>query len=549
MKLTPGEMLSLRQMAEKDPAKAGPGWRALSEAQTALAAKRTGGKPYTVMTAPGASPGAPGVCAPGAARILLEGELLPESPENLQPEESEDHFRALATLHGVFVHECGHARHTPESRPQLEGINDQVLQSVILLEEIRMEARVVEDNPDDAKWLRASAKNIILENSELPDAGSALASTVLVEGRVFAGSLEQEDVREIAKLSEELLEKDTKKEALRIARETTSLRDDDVQGLLRLAEDLAKLFPKDASSDSLKDAIESALGEAAEMAEGEGMEEMAELLRSAEARAEIRKALAASEENTVGAATGSEPGEGEREATTKERLARNRLAEKLKRVRWRERIKTKRSSLLPPGRLRTREALRRSAEADAGKLASAKPWKRTVRKTVPYPKLTMGILLDTSGSMSYSADEISGSLWAIANATADNGGMVAASLFGNTTKTIVSAGNPPRHVKQFQPHGGTDHVRGGIELLSDELVWEREEGPRILTIISDGYWMHERDAIRAIEEIRDRGILVIHIGVGSAPPDRGADETLAIRSVADLPEVLGERAAREMRLW
>lgn len=126
---------------------------------------------------------------------------------------------------------------------------------------------------------------------------------------------------------------------------------------------------------------------------------------------------------------------------------------------------------------------------------------------------------------------------------------MAATIFGNTSETIFPSGAPPRHVRQFSPAGGTEHVAEGIKLLGEELGWEKEEGPRLLVIVSDGYWMEGKSADWAIEEAQSKGIVVIQVGIGSKPVFHGENETAVIRSAADLPLAVAEPAVRELRAW
>lgn len=561
MKLSPGAMLQLRQMSRVDPSKAGPAWRALSEAQTAVVAERTGGLPYTVVTGPGVTgpDGPPGLCAPKAARVMLDGEMLPVSPDRLDPWTDPDHMTALSKMHGVLIHEAGHASHTPEDRAELQDEDPGVIDAVTLLEEIRMEAQVIRNRPSDSRWLRVASHEILLRDRDIASDNAAFAAVVLVEGRVHAGTLRPEDVEEVAKATSALLDPGDRKKILDICERSTRVADDDLPGLIALGRELAALRPENPSggAEAILGAIRDALGDAAgEMSgegdgedEGDGLGELRELLADKKAREEIEKAISEAARNTMGGASGNSPEKGERHATPEERQARNRLTEKLREVRWRDRTTVKRSSTLPPGRLRTREALRRSAEQSLGKMTTARPWQTTRRRAVDLPRLTCGVLLDTSGSMSYAATELSGSLWAIAHAVFDNGGRVAGALFGDTAETILPVERPPRHVVQIHPSGGTEHVPEGIELLDDLLRWDREEGPRLLVLVSDGYWGQAGEAQAAIAEAQAKGIVVIHLGIGSHPVEHGADMTLRLDTAADLLPVVGGTAVKLLRSW
>lgn len=552
MKKTAKELLLLRKIASVDPASAGPAWRALSEAQTQIAAGRTRGLPYTVAVAPGATGGPPGLCAPGAARILLDGAMLPCSPDEIRPQEDDEHLRALAAMHGVLIHECGHAVHTPENRADLLEEADDVQAAVVLLEEIRMEAQVIRHRPDDARWLRAATKEIIM-GEEISDADAAWSSSVLLSGRVPAGTLRAGDAESVNEIAREELGEDVFSQIEEICKRTVLLRDDDLTGLIEEGRRLAKLRPEKEGGGGggrIWKAIEDALSGAGEEATAEGAEELLDMIGDAEARSEIEKALQEAASSLAGSAQGASPERGERLPTPEERRARNDLSQRFRRVRWRERTTVRRSQTLPPGRLRSREALRRSAEQAEGRMVTARPWNRKVRRSVDLPRLACGVLVDTSGSMASAAHEMAGSLWALSHAAHENGGRVAAALFGDTAETLWGGEAPPRHVTEIQPSGGTQYLPDGIGLLEKSLRWERDEGPRLLVIVSDGFWGWDaRECGEAIAELQSRGIKVLHIGIAMDPQDHGADQTLRIESSADLASVVGEAAVRELRNW
>ena len=553
MKKTPRELATLRQIASVDPASAGPAWRALSEAQTSVAADRTKGMPYTVASAPGATGGkAPGLCAPGAARILLDGELLPCSPDLLDPTGNAEHMSALAAMHGVLLHECGHAVHTPEDREALREEEAPVQECVTLLEEIRMEAQVIRNRPEDQKWLRAATEEIILRDPQIEGEMAAWSSAVLVGGRVPAGTLQEDDLREMREIMKEELGEERLEKIEDICERATKIGDDNLSGLIELGRELSELRPKEPGGGRrrLRKALQKALGEAGEEAAEEGAQELQDLLGEAGAREAIEEALEDAEKSLAGAAAGNSPQKGERLPTAEERRARNELSQRFRRVRWRERTRTERPSDLPPGRLRSREALRRSAEQSEGRMVSARPWRQHKRRMVEMPRLACGILVDTSGSMSSAAHHIAGSLWAIGHAAHENGGRVAAALFGDTAETLWGAEAPPRHVLEITPSGGTQYLPDGIELLEQSLLWKAEEGPRLLVIISDGYWGWDaEDSRAAIEDAQSRGIRVLHVGIGMDPEEHGADHTLRIDDAADLAPVVGEVAVRALRSW
>jgi hypothetical protein len=555
--LSPGELLKVRQIANADPANTSPAWRTLSEAQTKIAQTKTDALGLTVATAPDATKIAlneenppPGFYAPAAARIVLEGNLLPVEPDKLRPTEDQDHLKALSVLHGVLIHECGHFSHTEIDHDRLSEESQEVQQAAILLEEIRMEAQVVKNNSSDACFLRSSAKELIMTDAQLESEHGAISAGVLIEGRVQAGSLQASDVTQVIDEIDNLLDADTVTELKKITKRTVKIADGDIESLIRAAKRLAKLFPKDGSGGGkgkIKELIEGALNDDLSPSQAEELEEM---LADAKARGEIAEALKNAEVKTAGSAAGSEPKEGERVATDIERKARNDLSAKFRQVRWWDRHKVNRTSVLPPGKLKARNALQRSAEVATGKMATSKPWKQTKRRLEIMPKLSLGVLVDTSGSMYFAKTEMAGALWSLAHAAYENDGKVGAALFGDTSKLLWGPHSvPPRHVVEITPSGGTEYLPDGIDLLDKALNWKEDKGPRLLVIISDGYFYKAAESQQAIREIQKKGVKVIQLGINMTPTDHGANQVLTVNSASELSTVIGGAAIKELREW
>lgn len=551
MALTPGEMLKLRQIASVNPSDQDPAWQALSEAQTAIAQARTDRLGITVSTFPGATkaiPEAPpGFYAPAAAKIVLDGSLLPDTPDRISPATDSDDFENMAALHGVFVHECGHAIHSQRNELLLDE-DENVQMAATLLEEIRMEAMVVLDNQQDASWLRHSARNIILSKSEISSEQAALASHVLVLGRVAAGSLKREDVATIEKDIRAAIGDDVFSAIEKINKKTIKVLDDDHEAMVELGRELAGLFPK---TQGRGQGLSLKIKEVLDDIEGGGNPgDLEDILKEAEARGEINEAIEEISNRTVGSASGEAPGKGERLATDEERRARNDLFLKFRQVRWRDRHLVERSSVLPPGRLDARAALQRSAEKDQGKLPQSRPWRQKRRRQEDMPRISCGVLIDTSGSMGYSRHQLSGSLWALAHAAFDNQGRVAGALFGNTSELLWGPeAAPPRHVLDISPSGGTEYLPSGIELLDNALDWNSDRGPRLLVIVSDGWWADSMDSRAAISEIQRKGVKVIQVGISMTPQNHGANQIVSIDSPGDLAQTVGQIAIEELRAW
>lgn len=564
---TPGQILKQRSMRGQDPSKAGEGWRALSAYYTELAERRT--DRFDVMCA--VAPNATGGLAPGTwnmllARIELDGNILPTPPDELDPQLDLTHHKALCALHGVFTHECGHAVHT--THIPLDYADD-VRDEMSLLEEIRMEGASVRRRPSDARFLRASANHLIVENkgnvaAALSSERAAAEAATLMEGRVVAGSLEAADVAVVTQIVDGVIEPQKRAALQQIWEDTLAVEDGDLAGLEAVARRFQALFPPEqgeldkALVEALCDAIEAGTAKAASQAAGQikvegsvAIDQIAEAVREDVALEErLKKAMEQMREES-GKAAGAPGGKvikaELRPATVEERRARNKLAALLKKARWRDRDATKLLTELPPGRLKTRMAVQRSAQRAAGKTLTAKPWRQTKRKHVELPRLRVGILVDTSGSMSAAAPGVSSSLWVIANAVADAGGKSAAYAFGDSLARVLDPGKPPVQVLELKGSGGTAHVPDALVAASDVLNFTDTGGPRLMILVSDGLWTQVGETLIELEKLRKLGVKTIHVMIGGFPSDHGTDELCAINDANDLAAVVGNACIRALK--
>lgn len=523
-----------------------PAWRALGNAYQELTAKRTGRRGIVVDIAPNAGQGSPGCFIPALSRIEVDGGLLPVRPEQLDTG-NDAHFAALAAMHGVWAHEAGHAKHTTwGSKSERER---RVEDAMALLEEIRMEAQTIRSSPRDRRWLRAASEQLILPGvkDSLADrslAAAAHAATLTV-GRVAAGTLDDADVAEIETALQAIFEPQMLASLQAIWQDTVMVADNDDDALEAVAARFCDLVPADPVD---MDALAALIGAIAGAAEGVAVEAVEELHADPSAtqiEVVVRDAKQEIDDQNgsngsgLGAARGGAIQIGLRAPTPIERRERNELAKKLKLARWRDRAVDDRLRRDPPGRLRTRQAVQASAQRAMGKPVTATPWRKRVRTQVEQPKLALGILVDTSGSMGGTENELSATLWVLANAVADVGGESSAAAFGDSCKKIVESRKPPAQVLAIGTSGGTGYVPQALDYVSEDLQLQKADKQRIVVIISDGAWSSKPEVKRRVATLRSLGVKVILVGIGSAPQGTGETVTCVLRSAAEIAKVIG----------
>ena len=259
------------------------------------------------------------------------------------------------------------------------------------------------------------------------------------------------------------------------------------------------------------------------------------------------------ERNSASGKTAGRPGGAAIKAKTrtpnsKERAERNKLSALLKRARWRNRVLWHVQTDIPPGKLRARAAMQRSAQIANGRVPSAQPWRQTKRKHVEMPNLKASVLVDTSGSMGGTEKVMSSSLWVIANSIADVQGRCAAYAFGDSCARIVDPSKPPERVFELCARGGTDFVLEALEASDEALFFKQDRtGQRIVFIISDGYWFSTERALLKMEELHKTGVRFIHIMIGGMPEDQGCDEICVISSIEELTAVVGNACIKALK--
>ena len=444
-----GLLAKLRAGVNRELELAAPGWRALSDELAARAESITGRLAINVACAPGSGQGHPGFWLPALSHIGLEGNLLPVDPALLDHHDRA-HHAAFCVLYGVYLHEIGHADHTPASGPRDTSA---LAEARATLEEIRMEARVVDCRPQDARWIRCAVLRLNVADAAVHAAGASVygAATLatLTEGRVLAGTLELDDVTGLTELLDDALGE--VREPLRLLwADVVELDDADEDGMTACAQRFIELVGCESESPDLPDGLMDALLEMLDQAAEEVAEAAARECDSEPTLIRVRDRAEAGdpepdprERVTSYEAVGDSVVEwGYRAATRAERYARAALARALQRARHRDRDVTEVRQPGPPGKLHMRSAMQASGQRARGAVVTAKPWKAKRRRIVEAPTLRLGVLVDTSGSMGPYCDAISSALWTITGAVCDTQGKAAAVAFGDEATAGRRLGRP-----------------------------------------------------------------------------------------------------------
>ena len=501
---------------------AAPGWLTLSAAFGGEVPAIADRDDLVVTVSPGAGHGAPACFFPDLATIEVDGSHLDSGvdPATVAPHRIGDRKR-YRTAWGLLTHECAHAKHsvwraTDDAPPGAQA-------AATLLEESRIEAAHIHRRPGDRYWLRASATNLILADTQANNPATApkmttqdaAQSAALLLARVDGGVLNTRETNPVARVVRQILGADTLATLREIWREAHRTDDDDAETMIDLGRRWCEALGTDPNEPPPEPGDE---GEDSDGQSGNGTPSpLAQAV--ANAAAAVSRSVAATPPPTDPVTQALEAAEDEDEAqqnaqrnaravfngsgqrarhgtTTRgtraphasERTAARHLARALTTAGGRDRTVTKTRSVLPPGRLRMRGAMTADAQRAAGMIPTAEPFTRTSRATVPAPPLRIGVACDVSGSMNAFAAPVASAAWILADAARHTAvpATTATVIFGYNVRPITRPGTTPPRVTEFDTNDGEHHIDTAISALDGALNLSRPDAARLLVIISDG---------------------------------------------------------------
>ena len=581
-----------------------PEWLRVGAAVGRLVNKWSGREDVVAFVGPGAGNGAPACYNPMLGEVEVDvaqafGRLTtPEEVGDLE-ERSQQYEFPKAT--GAIMHEAFHARYSlydlAEAAKVLSPAEHNAL---MLLEESRIEAQGVADSPESLVFLRASAMELAIGDAEerlVVDGGTTadtLATLVaLVHGRVDAGILEEDEVLAIldlvdAKLGATLVEKlrDIARRAQRhdahrwpeplyvLAREWAAL-------VREAAEERGEGSPGDPGGEQadgqggggvgeagLGEELLRALREAAEDVEVANHERLTDQQTDEEWRQAVKDRKKDADEalekrEIAGRVFGSSTREAQiagthsvlqetRPPTSEERVAAVKIATLLEKAKYRDRDATEIASVVPPGRLRTRAVVQAAALRDRGVMAQTEPWRRTVRRQTDDPTLTVGVMVDISGSMNAAMEPMATTAWVMSEAVRRVQGRCAMVYYGNDVFATLAPGEHLRDVRVYTATDHTEKFDTAFRALDGSLNLLNGDGARLLVVVSDGHYTgpETAHARRWVAECGRAGVAVLWLPFNSGEAaSRVAGEVAVVAGVldpVDAADQIGRAAAASL---
>ena len=449
---------------------------------------------------------------------------------------------------GAIFHEALHARYSKMDLSMAsKELTPSEFNAFMSLEETRIERLGVTNFPMNRIFLRACALDLVLhdinENIEKADNIRSIAGiAALLSARVDAGSLDADDVVGINAVVIDFLGADTFEKLQSVWRRFQNVEDArNPLPLYNLAREWDKIL-RDLASErgeeldkptdmqiiqavigdiikEIEDVIDmiaiAVADDAQDQQQSEEWKEEVEV-RSKAARQDREHKKVADEifkdTSEAGNTNGSNSRlEKIRKPEAHERAAAVKIAQMLEKAKYRERDEHEIQSILPPGRLRTRAIVQNAAYKAQGSMQVANPWRRTVRKHTDDPTLSIGVMVDISGSMGSAMNPMAVTAWAMSEAARRVQARAAMVYFGQDVFPTLKPGQHLDQINVYTAPDSTEKFDKAFKALDGSLNLLYGSGARLLVVVSDArYTFAEAERARHwLKECDDKGVAVL----------------------------------------
>lgn len=522
-----------------------PEWNKVGIAIGELANKWSGRYDIVAHMAEEVSGGAPAVFKPLISEVQVStnqvfANVKPEQVGDLTDKEIQFEFPKAV---GAVLHEALHARYSHwDIEEAHRALKKQEFEAMMLLEEGRIEAQGVREMPWGKNFLQACAMDLVIADSEesfktQADTYSAANMVALVHARLMAGILDESNCPDLIELIDQHLTTSVVGQLREVIRKFQAHdAHGDPTALYPLAKEWVKIVNRTAkergeptpeeqqqAAQDFVDAMKKAMKEASESTdvssaqnlnaqeEKESWEKQVEEQKKESKEKDKNAEMAKQVFSRVTTGVSGSRLQEERVARPEERSAAVTIARMLEQAKYRERSQTEIKSFSPPGRLRTRAMVQNSAMKARGVVASAEPWRRNVRKHTDDPNLTVGVMVDISGSMHSAMEPMATTAWVLSEAVKRVQGRTAMVYYGSSVFPTLKPGQHLDKVRVFTADDSTEEFDDAFRALDGGLDLLHGSGARLLVVVSDGHYRQDqRD--RAKEWVKicgDAGVAVL----------------------------------------
>ncbi|MFC0313566.1 hypothetical protein ACFQNE_03120 [Gordonia phosphorivorans] len=444
----------------------------------------------------------------GPAANLYEGSVAPAQ---------------YPALLGALAHEAGHADYTrPRRMPAA------VEPWAALLEEPRMERRVLERNPELRTVLAASAATVLGE-SLTANPIAAMELLILLGGRALTGVFPTSLVRAPLQRALTALRDADRSRVQQIVGRAVALADDDLDALQDCAQELAQIaatYDQDAAprtapghaaptsedNDDRSNQDEAAAADP-EPVTGDHPDEVVQKFPPAYIGADPKflsaalPNIAATDWYTVTALDQNQSTV--REATAADYQAVRKIGSWVAGHHHDATVTTTVAAASPPGALRMAELVRASAQQELGLAVTALPWRRRRTLITPTVPVDVGMIVDRSHSMTSFMPAIADATWVLHHALTAGTGRSQSWVFAERAHILPATS--PSHILTPTAEGTTIAM---LPALLDYRRWARPHGSaRLLVVISDG-GLYGDPVREELARLHDEGVMVVGLAPG-----------------------------------
>ena len=186
----------------------------------------------------------------------------------------------------------------------------------------------------------------------------------------------------------------------------------------------------------------------------------------------------------------------------------------------------------PGGRFDGRAYTRGRAQQATGRPVTAHPWRVTRQLTAPIQEPHVGVIIDTSGSMSAYEYALGPIAWILTDGLRQVGGRCATALFGDSAALLADGTRPLPTVPAIKTGGGTAFAGDAIELVCEHLDLTNPRRPRFLYVLTDGGWADTQAGVAKIRWLAEHDVPTIHLSIAIAPLSVECDRIVVITDPA-----------------
>lgn len=242
-----------------------------------------------------------------------------------------------------------------------------------------------------------------------------------------------------------------------------------------------------------------------------------------------------------------------RKPTSAERSSAVLVAKLLEKAKYRERDVVVHNQVVPAGKLRSRALVQSKALKSKGIHTPIEMWKTKTRKQTDEPTLTIGVMVDISGSMGSAMNPMASTAWVLSEAGRRVQAKTAMVYFGSDVFPTLKVGQRLEEVVVYSAPDFTEKFDDAFQALDGMTNLLYGTGARLLVVVSDGNYTspESRKAREWLAECKRNGVAVLWIGYdnsigGARQIVHGTDAELVSvsNSISDASKVIGEMASK-----